>query len=99
LGYDKAASAREVSPAQARERFGAFGAYYLPDGGGAAFADSITLVNVFQHVLHYYFGAEIPASADRLYFSMDETPFSFVEFDRNSYVPLPGPDGSGHHSE
>jgi len=23
-----------------------------------------------------------------LYFSMDETPFSFVEFDRTSYVPL-----------
>jgi Sulfatase len=99
LGYDKAASAREVSPAQARERFGAFGAYYLPDGGGTAFADSVTLVNVFQHVLHYYFGAEIPASADRLYFSMDETPFSFVEFDRNSYVPLPASAGSGHHPE
>jgi Sulfatase len=95
LGYDKAASAREVSPAQARERFGAFGAYYLPDGGGAAFADSVTLVNVFHHVLHYYFGVEIPPSADRLYFSMDETPFSFVEFDRRSYVPLPPP-GSAH---
>lgn len=99
LGYDKASSAREVSPAQARERFGAFGAYYLPDGGSAAFADSVTLVNVFQHVLHYYFGAEALPSADRLYFSMDETPFSFVEFDRNTYVPLPAAVGAGDHLE
>jgi hypothetical protein len=89
LGYDKAASARGVSPPQARERFSPFGAYYLPDGGGKTFADSLTLVNVFQKVLSYYFGAQVPASADRLYFSMDETPFSFVEFDRRTYVPLP----------
>jgi hypothetical protein len=94
LGYDKAASARAVLPAQARERFGAFGAYYLPDGGGKALADSVTLVNVFQKVLDYYFNADIPAAPDRLYFSMDETPFSFVEFDRRTYVPLPAqPEG------
>jgi hypothetical protein len=89
LGYDKARTAREVSPAQARERFGAFGAYYVPSGGAAAFADSVTLVNVFQKILNFYFGANIPPAPDRLYFSMDETPFSFVEFDRRTYVPLP----------
>jgi sulfatase-like protein len=89
LGYDKAPNGRSVAPAQARERFGAFGAYYLPDGGGQAFADSVTLVNVFQKILSYYFGADIPPSQDRLFFSMDETPFNFVEFDRNRYVPLP----------
>src|SRR5690349_14355591 len=89
LGYDKAPNARSVSPTQARERFGAFGAYYLPDGGGQAFADSVTLVNVFQKILSYYFEADIPPSQDRLFLSMDETPFNFVEFDRNRYVPLP----------
>jgi hypothetical protein len=89
LGYDKAATARDVSPAQAHERFGAFGAYYLPGGGAAAFGDSVTLVNVFQKILSYYFGANVPPAPDRLYFSMDETPFSFVEFDRHSYVALP----------
>ena len=89
LRYDKAASARAVSPPQARERFNPFGAYYLPDGGGKAFADSVTLVNVFQKILSHYFGAEIPAAPDRLYFSMDETPYLFVEFDRRRYVALP----------
>jgi hypothetical protein len=89
LRYDKAASARAVSPPQARERFSPFGAYYLPDGGGKAFADSVTLVNVFQKILSHYFGAEVPAAPDRLYFSMDETPYLFVEFDRSTYVPLP----------
>jgi hypothetical protein len=89
LQYDKAASARAVSPPQARERFNPFGAYYLPEGGGKAFADSVTLVNVFQKILNHYFGAEVPAVPDRLYFSMDETPYLFVEFDRRRYVPLP----------
>jgi hypothetical protein len=94
LGYDKAPSARAVSPPQARERFSPFGAYYLPDRGGKTFADSVTLVNVFQKVLNFYFGAQVPAAADRLYFSMDERPFWFVEFDRRTYVPLPATSGA-----
>jgi hypothetical protein len=95
LGYDKAASARAVSPPQARERFSPFGAYYLPDGAGTAFADSVTLVNVFQKIFSHYFGAEVPPAPDRLYFSMDETPFRFVEFDRRTYVALPAPSDAG----
>lgn len=86
LGYDKAETASAVSPAQARERFGAFGAYYLPDGGGKLFADSVTLVNVFQKVLSYYFDADVQAAPNRLYFSMDETPYSFFEFDPASWA-------------
>jgi hypothetical protein len=95
LGYDKAPSARAVSPPQARERFNPFGAYYLPDGGDKAFADSVTLVNVFQKILSYYFGAEIAAAPDQLYFSMDETPYLFVEFDRRTYVALPAAPDAG----
>jgi hypothetical protein len=95
LRYDKAPNARAVSPPQARERFNPFGAYYLPDGGGKAFADSVTLVNVFQKILSHYFGAEVPAAPDRLYFSMDETPFLFVEFDRRTYVALPATSDAG----
>ena len=94
LGYDKAPTPHAVSPQQAHERFGAFGAYYLPGGGAAALGDSVTLINVFQKVLTYYFGADIQPSPDRLYFSMDETPYSFVEFDRRSYVALPSGRGS-----
>lgn len=95
LRYDRAPNARAVSPPQARERFNPFGAYYLPDGGGKAFADSVTLVNVFQKILSYYFGAEVPPAPDRLYFSMDETPFLFVEFDRRTYVALPATTDAG----
>ena len=86
LRYEKAKSASAVSTAQARERFGAFGAYYLPGGGGKLVADSVTLVNIFQKVLTYYFDADIEAAPDRLYLSMDQTPYSFVELDPASLV-------------
>jgi sulfatase-like protein len=81
LRYSDAKSARDVSPAQARERFGAFGAYYLPGGGGRLFADSVTIVNVFQKVLDYYFNADIPPAPDQLYMSMERTPYDFVQVD------------------
>lgn len=78
LRYSDAKSAEAVSPAQARERFGAFGAYYLPQDGGRLFTDTVTIVNVFQKVLSYYFGAEIPAAPDGLYMSLERTPYDFV---------------------
>jgi hypothetical protein len=81
LRYSSARTADQVSPAQARERFGAFGAYYLPDGGGRLFADTITMVNVFQKVLDYYFDAEIPPAPDELYMSLERTPYDFVRVD------------------
>lgn len=79
LRYSSAKTAKAVSPAQARERFGAFGAYYLPDGGARLFVDTVTIVNVFQKVLRYYFDAEIPPAPDDLYMSLERTPYDFVQ--------------------
>ena len=81
LRYSSAKSAETVSPAQARERFGAFGAFYLPEGGGRILADSVTLVNVIPEVLNHYFGANIPLSPDSLYMSLEQTPYLFAPVD------------------
>lgn len=81
LRYSSATSASAVSPAQARERFGAFGAYYLPSGGGRLFADTVTVVNVLRKVLNHYFDAGIPPAPDELYMSLEHTPYNFVQVD------------------
>ena len=77
-GGERAAAKRLPEPGA---RALAFGAYYLPGGGGKLVADSVTLVNVFQKVLTYYFDADIEAAPDRLYLSMDQTPHLSVELD------------------
>jgi hypothetical protein len=87
LRYSSAQSASAVSPAQARERFGAFGAYYLPAGGGRLFADTVTVVNVFRKVLNYYFDAGIPPAPDELYMSLEHTPYNFVQVDPATLKP------------
>jgi hypothetical protein len=84
LGYSSAKSAAAVTPAQARERFGAFGAFHLPGGGGRLFADSVTLVNVIPQVLNYYLDARIPLAPDSLYMSLEQTPYLFSPVDRAS---------------
>jgi hypothetical protein len=76
--YSSAKSADAVTPEQARERFGTFGAFYLPEGGGRLFADSVTLVNVIPKVLNYYFDAGIPLAPDSLYMSLEQTPYLFA---------------------
>lgn len=58
-----------VSTAFIRERFGAFGAFYLPAGGERAFDEPVTLVNVLGNVLRYYFNADVPPSANHMYVS------------------------------
>jgi hypothetical protein len=58
-----------VSTAFVRERFGAFGAFYLPAGGEHAFQEPVTLVNVLGNVVRYYFGAAVPRSGDDMYVS------------------------------
>jgi hypothetical protein len=80
-GYNTAPTARLVTPPQARERFGAFGAYYLPGGGGQLFTDTVTVVNIFRKVLSYYFAADLPPEPDHLYMSLEHAPFDFVEID------------------
>jgi sulfatase-like protein len=61
-----------VSTTFVRERFGAFGAFYLPDGGERAFHEPVTLVNVLGNVVRYYFGATVPPSGDDMYVSGQE---------------------------
>ena len=84
LGYNLAHSPAEVTPAQARERLGAFGAYLLPYGGAQSFRDTVTVVNVFRKVLHHYFGAVVGAEEDHLYISVESSPFDLVELDQSS---------------
>jgi Sulfatase len=81
LNFSWASSAAAVSQAQARERFGAFGAYYLPNGGSRLVSDSVTIVNLLQRVLSYYLGADAPPSEDRLYMSIERKPYDFVAMD------------------
>jgi hypothetical protein len=88
-GYPRAA---EVSPAAARERVGAFGAYYLPDGGAAAFGDTVTVVNVLGNVLRYYFGAHLPRAGDEQYISPAKFPYAFRRVDAQW---LAGDDSAG----
>ena len=77
LGFNDWPSAAEVPAAAARERFGAFGAYYLPDGGAEAFGDTVTVVNVLGNVLRHYFDARLPREPDALYVSVDRRPYDF----------------------
>ena len=85
-------SADQVPPAAARERFGTFGAYYLPDGGPAAFGDTVTVVNVLGNVLRYYFGAHLPRSGDEQYISPADFPYAFRRVDARW---LAGDDSAG----
>ncbi len=81
LEYSKAKSAEAVTPAQARERFGAFGAFYLPGGGERLFGDTTTLVSVIPRVFNHYFNAGLELPADSLYMSLEQTPYLFVPVD------------------
>ena len=81
LNFDKAASAEPIPLDAARERFGAFGAYHLPDHGAEAFGDSVTIVNVLGNVLRFYLGADLPRQPDDMYLSLGRTPFAFKRVD------------------
>ena len=87
LGYSDAESAEAVTPAQARERFGAFGAFYLPGGGERIVPDTVTLVNLIPRVLNHYFEAGIELAPDSLYMSMEKTPYLLAPVDPVSLSP------------
>lgn len=74
---------RNVSPDFIRERFGAFGAFYLPAGGDTLFNGRVSLVNVMRNVLVYYFGAQIPRSPDTQYVNGEKL-FEFFPVDPTS---------------
>ena len=81
LVFDQAGSAEQITLAAAKERLGAFGAYYLPDSGSEAFGDSVTVVNVMGNVLRFYFGAALPREPDDMYLSVDRAPYAFKRVD------------------
>jgi hypothetical protein len=92
LGATGYSNVARVPPDAARERLGAFGAYFLPGGGAAAFGDTVTVVNVLGDVLRHYFGADLPRAADEHYLSTVERPYEFRKVD----APwLAGVDSSG----
>jgi hypothetical protein len=68
--------AAATNPTAARERLGAFGAYYLPRGGAQAFGDTVTVVNVLGNVLRYYLGADLPREPDDMYRSLERLPYA-----------------------
>ena len=80
-GFFTWTSNERVSATTAWERFGAFGAYYLPDGGAAEFGDSVSVVNVLGNVLRYYFGADLPREPDDRYLAVKAQPYRFVRAD------------------
>jgi len=84
----------KVPPQAARERVGAFGAYYLPDGGARVFGDTVTVVNVLGNVLRYYFRAHLPRAGDEQYISTADFPYAFRRVDARW---LAG-DDSGKHA-
>jgi hypothetical protein len=77
-----------VSAAFIRERFGAFGAFYLPAGGASAFHEPVTLVNVLGNVLRYYFNADVPPTTNDMYVS-GEQPYRFYPVDPNLLGAIP----------
>ena len=81
LGFDVAGAAEKITLAAAKERLGAFGAYYLPDHGAEAFGDSVTVVNVMGNVLRTYLGASLPREPDDMYISADAAPYAFRQVD------------------
>jgi hypothetical protein len=87
LGYNNASSADVVSPEQARERLGAFGAFKFPSGAVVSVPDSVTLVNVVPTVLNSYFDAHLPLLPDSLYMSLEKTPYRFTPVDPLALTP------------
>jgi hypothetical protein len=65
---------------QARERFRAFGAYYLPNGGAVAIPESTSVVNVLRYVFSYYFDADLPPVPNTMFYSY-QLPYAMRELD------------------
>jgi hypothetical protein len=79
--FDSSRTAGAIPWAAAYERLGAFGAYYLPDGGAKVVGDSVTVVNVLGDVLRYYLGADLPRESDAMYLSTYYAPYTFKHVD------------------
>jgi hypothetical protein len=78
LGVPWSGDPSRITNAQAWERFGTTGAYYMP-GGAKLLPDTVTPVNVMRATLSHYLGADLPALPDRQLFSTMDRPYRFVE--------------------
>ena len=67
-------TAAAITGRQARERFGAFGAYLLP--GTEVLPDTVTPVNLFPIVLSRLFHVEIPLRPNVAFYSVPDAPFT-----------------------
>lgn len=71
--------AEAITPAQAMERAGAFGAYLLPGPAAPALPDAVTPANVLRFVFREYLGAPIEPVSDASYYASLMRPFHFVD--------------------
>jgi hypothetical protein len=85
--------AAAITPIQAAERLGAFGAYLLPgDTTLARLLEPVTPVGIIRHMLTTYFGASLPPAAARSYYNTGSQPFRFVEVDPQPLSVVTDPD-------
>jgi len=68
------------------ERLGALGAFYMPDGGAAMFADSSTHVNILRRVFRYYLGADLPDLGNDGFFTAPGSQYRFVPVDERIVI-------------
>lgn len=76
-----------ITPQQAAERLGAFGAYYLPSGGGEHLGDDVTPVGLMRFVWSYYLGADLGRAPNRSYLAAAQRPFRFALVPESAFHP------------
>ncbi|GJG85676.1 hypothetical protein tb265_08570 [Gemmatimonadetes bacterium T265] len=84
------AAVDSTTPAQIRERFHPFGAYYLPalpSGGAATMPDTVSLVNVLRTVFRTYHGADLPPVSDAMYLVDVTKSFRMTPIDPSTLRP------------
>lgn len=56
-----------------------FTAFYLPNKDKMIMYDTITPVNIFRVLFNHYFNANMEILKDKIYFSLNEMPYKYVE--------------------
>jgi len=88
LGSRSLPRAADLSQAQAAERFGAFAAYRLPEGG--ALADTVTPVNLLRMAFNRYLGSQLPLLPDSAYHSIVERDYELIPVDLEAVAKTDG---------
>ncbi|HWJ22885.1 MAG TPA: hypothetical protein VNS52_11085 [Gemmatimonadaceae bacterium] len=84
-------AAEEITPEQARERMGAFGAYLFPGVPHEDIPATLTPVNVLRFVFSRYLGAPLAPLPDSSFYSSGERPNHFVNVTPFVAVPREAP--------